>query len=56
MTEMISIIWKASMKDKKLFTLHKFDSTDYETEYYFDNVELLGQIETLIFDIYSKCQ
>lgn len=46
----------AVMKDKKLFTLHKFDSTDYETEYYFDDVELLGQIENLILDTYSKCQ
>lgn len=44
------------MKDKKLFTLHKFDSTDYETEYYFDDVKLLGQIENLILDTYSKCQ
>lgn len=46
----------AVMKDKKLFTLHKFDSTDYEIEYYFDDVKLLGQIENLILDTYSKCQ
>jgi hypothetical protein len=44
------------MKDKKLFTLHKFDTTDYETEYYFDDVELLEQIENIIIDTYCKCQ
>lgn len=46
----------AIMKDKKLFTLHKFDSTNYETEYYFDDVELLRQLESIMIDVYTRCQ
>ncbi len=42
-------------QDNKLFALHKFNSTDYETEYYFDDVTLLNQIQTLIKDTYQKC-
>lgn len=35
--------------------LHKFESTDYECEYYFDEVEQLSQIRELIRDTYEKC-
>lgn len=38
-----------------LFVLHKFSDTDYETEYFFDDVELLLQIQSLIEDTYKKC-
>lgn len=43
-------------QDNKLFTLHKFDNTDYETEYFFDDVNLLNQIQSLIMDTYQKCK
>jgi Uncharacterized conserved protein len=43
-------------QENKLFTLHKFDDTGYETEYYFDDVELLEQIKDLVIDTYAKCQ
>lgn len=42
-------------QDKCLFVLHKFNDTDYETEYFFDDVELLSQIYSLIEDTYKKC-
>lgn len=35
-------------QDNELFTLHKFNNTDYETEYFFDDVNLLNQIQPLI--------
>ena len=41
--------------ENRLFTLHKFEKTDYETEYYFDDTEQLGQIKDLIIDTYQKC-
>ena len=45
----------AIRQDKKLFTLHKFNTTDYETEYFFDDVTLLEQIQALVKDTYQKC-
>lgn len=42
-------------QENRLFTLHKFENTDYETEYYFDETEQLGQIKDLIIDTYQKC-
>lgn len=44
----------AVRQENNLFTLHKFDNTDYETEYYFDEVILLEQISGLIKDTYHK--
>lgn len=43
-------------QENKLFVLHKFDNTDYETEYFFDEVDLLEQIKDLIVDTYNKCK
>lgn len=43
-------------QENKLFVLHKFDDTDYETEYFFDEVNLLEQIKDLITDTYHKCR
>lgn len=43
-------------QDNKLFTLHKFDHSNYETEYYFDEVDQLNQIQDLISDTYCKCK
>lgn len=42
-------------QDSNLLTLHKFDTTDYETEYYFDDLSQLEQIKPLITDTYNKC-
>lgn len=42
--------------ENRLFTLHKFNNTDYETEYFFDEVEQLEQIKDLIIDTYRNCQ
>lgn len=42
-------------KDQNLFTLHKFEGTNYECEYYFDEVEQLETICDLIKDTYTKC-
>ena len=33
---------------------NEFNNTDYETEYFFDDVELLSQIYSLIEDTYKK--
>lgn len=43
-------------QDKCLFVLHKFTDTDYETEYFYDDIELLTQIQSLIEDTYKKCE
>lgn len=43
-------------KENKLFTLHKFNETEYETEYFFDDIELLAQISPLVKDTYEKCK
>ncbi len=45
----------AVQQDKNLLTLHKFDTTDYETEYYFDELSQLEQIKSYIIDTYNKC-
>ena len=42
-------------KDQHLFTLHKFDNTDYECEYYFDDVCQLEMISEVIKDTFKKC-
>lgn len=50
-------VCRVSIRQKnRLFVLHKFDGTDYETEYFFDEVELLEQIKGLIVDVYHRCQ
>lgn len=38
-----------------LFALHKFENTDYECEYYFDEIGQLDQIVSIILDVFSKC-
>lgn len=43
-------------KENMLFVLHKFNDTDYETEYFFDDVTLLSEIRELIIDTYEKCK
>lgn len=43
-------------KEQHLFTLHKFDDTNYECEYYFDEVEQLEAIQDLIKDTFEKCK
>lgn len=43
-------------KGESLFTLHKFDDTDYECEYFFDSLEQLMQISDLIKDVYERCK
>lgn len=42
-------------KEQHLFTLHKFENTDYECEYYFDEIEQLETIQDLIRDTFEKC-
>lgn len=42
-------------KSQPLFTLHKFDDTDYECEYYFDEAEQLEMIKDVIRDTFKKC-
>lgn len=42
-------------RENNLFTLHKFDDTEYECEYYFDDTELLGQLSELLLDTFAKC-
>lgn len=42
-------------KEQHLFTLHKFEDTDYECEYYFDEIEQLDAIADLIKDTFEKC-
>ena len=39
-------------KDQHLFTLHKFNNTDYESEYYFDEIKQLEMIKDLIKDTF----
>ncbi len=43
-------------QENRLFILHKFNDTYYETEYLFDEVEQLEQIKDLITDTYQKCK
>lgn len=42
-------------KEQHLFTLHKFENTDYECEYFFDEVEQLEMIQDVIRDTFEKC-
>lgn len=42
-------------KEQHLFTLHKFEDTDYECEYYFDKIEQLELIHDVIKDTFEKC-
>lgn len=42
-------------KDQHLFTLHKFEDTNYECEYYFDEIEQLELIHDVIKDTFEKC-
>lgn len=43
-------------KDQHLFTLHRFEDTDYECEYYFNDIEQLEMIQNVIQDTYEKCR
>lgn len=43
-------------KNRNLIVLRKFENTDYECEYYFDDLELLDGIEELIKDTFEKCK
>ena len=38
-----------------MLSLRKFEDTDYECEYYFDDLEQLDGIEELIKDTFEKC-
>ena len=42
-------------KEQNLFTLHRFENTDYECEYYFDDVIQLEMICNEIKDTFKKC-
>lgn len=42
-------------KEQHLFTLHKFEDTKYECEYYFDDVKQLEMISNVIRDTFEKC-
>ena len=42
-------------KEQHLFTLHKFEDTNYECEYYFDDVSQLNMIFNEIKDTFQKC-
>lgn len=42
-------------RENNLFVLHKFEDTNYECEYYFDDIELLENISELLLDTFSKC-
>lgn len=45
----------AARTNNKLLTLHKFEKHNFETEYYYDEVELLKQIEEIIRKVYTEC-
>lgn len=42
-------------KEQHLLTLHKFDDTDYECEYYFDDIRQFDMIQNEIKDTFKKC-
>ena len=42
-------------KNRNMLSLRKFEDTDYECEYYFDDLEQLDGIEELIKDTFEKC-
>lgn len=39
-----------------IFTLRKFINTNYECEYYFDEVDQLGQLKEIIQEVYQLCK
>lgn len=39
----------------QLFTLHKFEDTNYECEYIFDEATQLNQIQDIILDTFRRC-
>lgn len=43
-------------KSQHFFALHKFEDTDYECEYYFDNAEQLEVIKDVILATFNKCR
>ncbi len=43
-------------QSENLFVLHKFDSTDYENEYFFDDVSQLSQIQDVIQKVLLLCE
>lgn len=43
-------------KEQHLLTLHQFEDTDYECEYYFDDVVQLEIIRDVIKDTFEKCR
>ncbi|MCI9271803.1 MAG: endonuclease [Dorea sp.] len=42
-------------KNRNMLSLRKFEDTDYECEYYFDDLEQLNGIKELIKDTFEKC-
>ena len=42
-------------KNRNMLSLRKFEDTDYECEYYFDDLEQLDGIKELIKDTFGKC-
>lgn len=46
----------ATRQENKLLTLHKFNDTNYEVEYIYDDIQQLEQIKDLIIDTYQKCK
>lgn len=42
-------------KNRNMLCLRKFEDTDYECEYYFDDLEQLDGIKELIKDTFGKC-
>lgn len=40
----------------KTFILHKYDNTDYEHEYYFEEASQLEQIKDIILEVYNLCK
>ncbi len=43
-------------KNRNMLVLRKFEDTDYECEYYFDDLEQLDGIQELIKDTFEKCK
>lgn len=41
-------------RENNLFVLQKFEDTDYECTYYFDDIELLENISELLLDTFFK--
>lgn len=45
----------AIRSNNKLFTLHKFEKLNFETEYFYDEVELLEQLHDIVKKVYTEC-